>query len=69
MRKLKSKPSDPEKIRKRVQAAFAKHDRGEPLTETEQRIVYWVRYGGGCHACGGSSAGVKVVVRRSPTGV
>jgi len=63
---LKSKPSDPEKIQERVEAALAKHDRGEPLTEKEWTIVYWVRYSAGCHACGGSGVGVNVLVR-SPT--
>lgn len=57
---LKSKPSDPERIQKRIDAALAKHDRGEPLTEVEMRIVYWIRYSAGCHACGGRSAEVRI---------
>jgi hypothetical protein len=64
---LKSKPltrDQSEELERRIEAALAKHNHGEPLTETEQRIVYWVRYAAGCHACGG--AGVDVVVRRRP---
>lgn len=64
MRGLKSKPSDPEESRKRIEAALRKHELGEPLTEKELTIVYWVRHGGGCHACGGSGhRGVTVAVR------
>lgn len=62
MRKLESKPPDPEKTRKRVETTLRKHELGEPLTEKELMIVQWVRYGG-CHACGGSFAAVKVAVR------
>ena len=61
---LKSKPPTPERsaaVKKRIEVALEKHDRGEPLTEGEMRIVYWTLYGGGCHACGGSP-GVQVVV-------
>jgi hypothetical protein len=66
VRDLKSKPLDPERseaVRRRIEAALAKHDRGEKLTEQEELLVYWVRHGGGCHACGGPSPGVMVVVR------
>lgn len=59
---LKSRPSDPRETRRRVEEALRKHDRGEALTETEQTVVYWVRHGGGCHACG-STAGVRVAVK------
>jgi len=57
----------------RVRAALLKHERGEPLTETETLIVHWHLHGGGCHACGGSGyRGVNVLVHGpaapSPTG-
>jgi hypothetical protein len=55
---LKSRPADPEGSRKRVEGALRKHDLGEPLTEKETLIVYWVRHGGGCHACGGVNVAV-----------
>lgn len=61
---LKSKPLTPERsaaLEKRIEVALAKHDRGETLTETEERIVYWIRYSASCHACG-ASPGVQVVV-------
>lgn len=64
VRGLKSKPSDPWETKRRVEEALRKHDRGEALTESEQTVVYWVKYGGGCHACG-STAGVRVAVRRT----
>lgn len=64
MRWLKSRPSDPWETKRRIEEALRKHGRGEPLTETEQAVVYWVRHGGGCHACG-SAAGVKVAVKRT----
>lgn len=68
---LRSKPRSLEKqeeLRKRIEVALAKHDRGEPLSDNEMTIVYWVRYGGGCHACGGSTtAGVKVAVMSPPS--
>lgn len=50
-------------LEKRIEVALEKHDCGEPLTETEMRIVYWIRYSAGCHACG-SSPGVQVAVSR-----
>jgi hypothetical protein len=62
MKGLKSKPSDPARIQARVEAALAKHDRGEPLTEKDWTIVYWSRYAAGCHACGGSGVGVAVTL-------
>ena len=61
---LKSKSPTPEKsaaLEKRIEDALAKHDRGDTLTETEERIVYWIRYSAGCHACGASPA-VQVTV-------
>ena len=61
---LKSEPPTPESsaaVKKRIEVALTKHDRGEPLTEGEMRVVYWTLYGGGCHA-GGGSPGVHVVV-------
>lgn len=68
---LRSKPPSLEKqeeLKKRIEAALAKHDRGEPLSDEEMTIVYWVRYRGGCHACGGSTtAGIKVAVRSPPS--
>ncbi len=65
---LKSKAPTPERsaaLEERIEAALAKHERGEPLTEGEMRIVYWVRYSAGCHTCGGS-AGVAVAVDGRP---
>lgn len=50
MKKLKSRPSDPEKIRKKIETSLRKHDLGEPLTEKELLIVQWIRYSGGCAA-------------------
>lgn len=67
MKELKSRPLSPSEsgeVQKRIEDALAKHDRGKPLSEKEWTIVYWVRYAAGCHACGGSSAGVDVAVRR-----
>lgn len=58
MKQLKSKPADPRETRKKIEEALGKHERGEPLNETETTIVYWLLHGGGCHACGG----VKVAV-------
>lgn len=60
---LKSKPLTPERsaaVEKRIEVALAKHDRGESLTDTEERIVYWVRYSAGCHACGAAHIGVAI---------
>ena len=57
---LKSKPVDPLETRRRVEDALRKHESGEILTEMEQTVVYWLRHGGGCHACGG----VKLLVDR-----
>lgn len=65
---LKSKALTPERsaaLKERIEAALAKHDRGEPLTEGEMRIVYWTRYSAGCHVCGGPT-GVTVAVAGVP---
>lgn len=63
---LKSKPLTPERaaaVKSRTKIALAKHDAGESLTETEQRIVYWIRYSAGCHACGAAHTRVAITVR------
>lgn len=65
MKPLKSKPADPQETKRRIDEALGKHDRGEPLTEKELTIVYWVRHGGGCHACGSGRPQVAVTVRSS----
>ena len=53
MKKLKSRPADPRETQRRIRVALEKHRRGERLTAAEETIVYWLRHGGGCHACGG----------------
>jgi hypothetical protein len=64
---LKSRPLPPEKaqeVERRVARTLARYDRGEPLTDHEQLIAYWLRHGEGCHACGaGGPAGIAVAVR------
>jgi hypothetical protein len=58
-------PSDREANKARIEAALEKYDRGEPLSEVEWTIVYWLRFSAGCHACGGP--GMRVAVG-PPTG-
>jgi hypothetical protein len=45
VRKLKSKPSNPKKLRRRVEAAVRKAERVEKLTGRELMIVPWVKNG------------------------
>jgi hypothetical protein len=47
----KSKPLDSEGMRRRVEAALRKAERGEDLTKKELMIVQWVTRPGGCRAC------------------
>jgi hypothetical protein len=48
---LKRKPLDGEGMRRRVEAALLKAERGEDLTKKELMIVQWVTRPGGCRAC------------------
>ncbi len=57
-RGVKSKLLDGEGMRRRVQAALQKAERGEELTKRELTIVQWVTSPGGCRAC--SAGGVRV---------
>jgi hypothetical protein len=47
----KSRPLDGEGMRRRVEAALRKAERGEDLTKKELMIVQWVTRPGGCRAC------------------
>lgn len=66
MSPLKSKPLIPakaEEVKRRIEGALARYDRGETLTEKELLIAQWIRHGGGCSSC----AAVPVIVRyRNP---
>jgi hypothetical protein len=55
---LNKKPLDGEGMRRRVEAALLKAERGEDLTKKELTIVQWVTRPGGCRAC---SLGVRVL--------
>ena len=48
---LKREPLDGEGMRRRVQVALLKAERGEDLTKKELMIVQWVTRPGGCRAC------------------
>jgi hypothetical protein len=50
-RVLERKPLDGEGMRRRVEAALLKAERGEDLTKKELLIVQWVTRPGGCRAC------------------
>lgn len=54
---MKSEPLDGEGMRRRVEAALLKAERGDELTKKELMIVQWVTRPGGCRAC---SLGVRV---------
>ncbi len=58
-RGVKSKPLDCEGMRRRVQAALQKAERGEELTNKELTIVQWVTSPGGCRACS-AGGGVRI---------
>ncbi len=58
---MKRKPIDGEGMRRRVEAALLKAERGEDLTKKELMIVQWVTRPGGCRAC-------STVVRVSRSG-
>ena len=47
----KRQPLDGEGMRRRVEAALLKAERGEDLTKKELMIVQWVTRPGGCRAC------------------
>lgn len=57
----KSEPLDGEGMRRRVEAALRKAERGEELTKKELMIVQWVTIPGGCRAC---SLGIQISRRR-----
>ena len=59
MSSLKSRPADPRETEKRIESALEKHRRGEPLSTTEETVVYWHLHGGACHACGGVRVAVN----------
>ncbi len=48
---MKRKPIDGDGMRRRVEAALSKAERGEDLTKKELMIVQWVTRPGGCRAC------------------
>lgn len=48
---MNNKPLDGEGMRRRVEAALLKAERGEDLTKKELMIVQWVTRPGGCRAC------------------
>ena len=54
---MNNKPLDGEGMRRRVEDALLKAERGEDLTKNELKIVQWVTRPGGCRAC---SAAVRV---------
>ena len=47
----KGRALDGEGMRRRVEAALLKAERGEDLTKKELMIVQWVTRPGGCRAC------------------
>ncbi len=49
--RLKSEPLDGEGMRRRVEAALRRAERGEELAKKELMIVQWVTRPGGCRAC------------------
>jgi len=51
---MKSQPPDEEKLLARVDEARLRQLLGEPLNETDQRILQMEQQGFGCHTCGGS---------------
>lgn len=51
---MKSQPPDSQKLDRRVDEARLRQLLGEPLNETDLRILQMEQQGFGCHTCGGS---------------
>jgi hypothetical protein len=50
---MKSQPPDEERLHRRADEARLRQLLGQPLNETDLRILQMEQQGFGCHACGG----------------